>query len=309
MNYKLENLIDANSFQQLLTGLNETRPLTLAILDNDGKVLASTAWQDVRSRFDSEQTNSAGKAKSSFIANMGHELRTPMNGIIGFSDLLSSSGLNQQQSIFNTMLKSSASRLLELINQILDYSMLEVGKLELRKIPFDIRDAAAACVCMVQNDLTVKNLQLQLEIDPAINFDVKGDPLRFKQVLLNLLTNAIKFTSNGKVSVSLKQLSHNDTISNISLTVSDEGIGMVPERAGEIFEVFHQLDNTSTRRYYGAGVGLSMVKGIVELMNGKISVESEVDKGSVFSVEIPFEIKPDFSKCFEESRACVLNRD
>ena len=240
-----------------------------------------------------DEAEAANQAKSMFLANMSHELRTPMNGIIGFSSLLSFSELNDDQKEFNEMIKESSMHLLELINDILDFSRLEVRKIILNKTRFDIRDIVKNSKSLVFRQLKNKNLDLVCEIDPEIKSWLIGDPLRIKQILLNLLTNAIKFTPSGTIKVIVSLTAKTDKMVKTSLSVIDEGIGIPADKTGEIFEMFHQLDGSNTRRQGGAGLGLSIVRGLVGLMNGTISVKSEVGKGSCFTVDIPFEIDPE----------------
>jgi len=266
-------------------------------LPSSGGELVRMSFIDITERKRSEeavklardQACAANKAKSIFLANMSHELRTPMNGIIGFSELLSFSELNSGQKEFVEMIKMSSFHLLELIDDLLDFSKLEVKKMSLDKKPFDIRALVMNSRSLVCKQIENKKLEIECGVDPEIKYWLMGDQLRFKQILLNLLTNAIKFTPSGAIKVNVSQISKNEADARIALSVIDEGIGMPSDKTGEIFEMFHQLDDSSTRRHGGAGLGLSIVKNLVELMNGTISVKSEVGKGSCFTVEMPFE--------------------
>ncbi len=238
-----------------------------------------------------EKAEAASDAKSVFLNNMSHELRTPMNGIIGFSDLLAFTGLDEQQLEFNEMIKISSTHLLALINNILDFSNIESMKLILDKKRFNILDVVVKSKNLIKNLLSDKNINLIYEIDAGINYEVIGDQLRFKQVLLNLLSNAVKFSQPGKkIKVKLSQKSLIGNKAEIVLSVADEGIGIAEDRIHEIFEQFHQLDESLTKQYGGAGLGLSIVKGLVTLMGGTVSVKSEPGKGSEFIIETPFEI-------------------
>jgi len=256
-----------------------------------------------------ELAEAASVAKSNFMANMSHELRTPMNGIMGFAKLLSISGLNKSQLEFTEMINASSAHLLELINDILDFSKLEAKKLKIYKKPFDITQTVKNCVGIISEQAKMKGLYTIYEIAPEIDRDISGDELRIKQILINLLTNAVKFTYKGGVTIKISEAGRRDDISLISISVSDTGIGIKPEKTDEIFEMFHQLDDSNTRRHGGAGLGLSIVKGLVEVMNGKISVTSGIDKGSIFTVTIPLEIcgapreKSDGILCLEAAPA------
>jgi len=221
---------------------------------------------------------------------MTHELRTPMNGIIGFSNLLETANLNEEQAEFNDMIKISAEHLLEIISDILDFSRIEAQKLKIDKKKFDFNETIVTCIKTIERQAKNKNLLMEYMASPKIDYKISGDQLRLKQIIINLLSNAIKFTSHGKISVKADQVSITGNIANLSICVSDTGIGIPNDKIEEIFEMFHQLDNESTRRFSGSGLGLSKVKGLTELMNGKISVTSEMGKGSSFSVTIPFEI-------------------
>ncbi len=237
-----------------------------------------------------EQAEAASIAKSRFLANMSHEIRTPMNGIIGFTNLIGKTGLDQKQKEYNDIVKKSSLHLLGLIDDILDFSKLEAKKIKLENCFFDIKTALTDSIKLLDEQYKNKNIPIEICLDERVNYKVNGDELRFKQVLINLLTNAMKFTDIGKVEVNISQISFFDGVSTLSIEVSDTGIGVPPEKTGEIFEMFHQLDSSSSKRHGGSGIGLSIVKGLVEAMGGTISVKSEVGKGSRFTVILPLQI-------------------
>ena len=237
-----------------------------------------------------KQAEADSRAKNTFLANMSHELRTPMSVIIGFTSLMEMSGLNDEQNEFNAAVKDSSAKLLEIINAMLDLSMLDADKIKLEIKPFDICATLDNSRTMIARLIKNKELTLKNEIDPEIGFMVLGDQTRFKQILLNLLSNAVKFTPSGTISTKLWIVSKESEKTRIAISVSDEGIGIPVDKFDEIFEMFHQLDESMTKLYKGTGLGLSIAKGFVELMGGTIRVESQLGKGSCFTIEIPFEI-------------------
>lgn len=236
-----------------------------------------------------EAAEAASRAKSNFMANVSHELRTPMNGIIGFSKLISMSGLNKTQKEFNDMIKMSSEHLLELINDILDFSKLEAKKLKLYKSPFDITRTIKNSLDIISDQANLKGLFINYEIDAKINYKISADELRIKQVLINLLSNAVKFTYKGGITIKLFEAGLKGSDILISISISDTGIGIHEEKLEEIFEMFHQLDDSNTRRQGGAGLGLSIARGIIEIMGGNIHVSSVIGKGSTFTITIPVE--------------------
>ncbi|MEZ7893522.1 MAG: response regulator [Candidatus Wallbacteria bacterium] len=237
-----------------------------------------------------EQAESANKAKSSFLANMSHELRTPLNGIMGFSSILSQSGLNSMQKEYNEMVKISAEHLFNIINDILDFAKIETQKLKLVKKPFNIVNSIEESINLSSGQLENGSIKINFQNNENINYNVNGDQLRFKQIMMNLLSNAIKFTTSGNIDINLKEISKSNNVATLKIEISDSGIGIPREKLSEIFNSFYQLEETYTRRFGGIGLGLTIVKELLQMMNGSITVESEPGKGSKFAFAIPFEI-------------------
>ena len=236
-----------------------------------------------------ERAESANTAKSGFLAMMSHEIRTPMNGVLGMLQLLRRSKLDQEQQENVEVATGSAEALMRLLNDILDLSKIESGKIEFERIGFSPAACGHEVVTLVRPAALDKKLQIKLELDPAVPEWLEGDPVRLKQVLLNLLGNAVKFTAKGEVGLSVSVVMRHDGLALLKFLVSDTGIGMNDEAKGRIFEAFSQGDSSMTRRYGGTGLGLSISQRLVGLMGGRIKVESTQGVGSAFSFEVQFQ--------------------
>ncbi len=235
-----------------------------------------------------EQAEAANQSKTEFLANMSHEIRTPMNGIIGTLQLLQGSELKQSQSSYVNVAYSSAESLLCLLNDILDSSKIEAGKLELENIAFDLGKAINQLQLLMRTKADERRVQLSVELDEQLPSTVIGDPVRTRQILINLLSNAIKFTQDGYVKVRLTVLEQADAQYKIRIEVVDSGIGITEEAQRKLFNAFTQADGSTTREYGGSGLGLSIVRQLVTLMHGRIGVISAPGDGSTFWVELNF---------------------
>jgi|GEM_PF-2158785 len=244
-----------------------------------------------------EQAEQAAEAKSAFLANMSHEIRTPLNGIIGMNRLLIDEALNQTQMQYARSVEESAELLLRIINDILDFSKIEAGKMELELVDFSLREVIDGVASLVHVRAINRELDFNAIYDPKMQDRLIGDPGRLQQVLLNLTSNAVKFTEEGLVSLSVQGLGLDESGKYVvKFAVEDTGIGMSEEQIALLFQPFTQADPSFSRRYGGTGLGLAISRNLVALMGGVVRLESSLGKGSVFTVEIPFDIEESHSE-------------
>ncbi len=269
--------------------LSEEKVLIQSIAAQIGQAMARRqAQRDLRVARDAAEA--ASRAKSDFLANMSHEVRTPMNGIIGMTGLALATHDTGEMREYMQVVKRSAESLLEIINDILDFSKIEAGKLALEVVDFDLRQTVREALLVLMPRAQEKGLALRVDVGAEVPSSVKGDPTRLRQVLLNLVSNAIKFTERGEVRVQLACAGNGSQQTTVTFRVHDTGIGIAADKLRSVFAAFTQADTSTTRKFGGTGLGLTISQRLVRLMGGELKVESSLGKGSVFHFALPYEM-------------------
>ncbi|MDD2652463.1 MAG: ATP-binding protein [Sulfurimonas sp.] len=288
-----KNIKSLEHVLETVTGDYDSKGKKINLHTAEGTNLAYQLLEDIieQTKKDKISAQEASEAKSMFLANMSHEIRTPLNGIVGFTELLKDSGLQEEQSEFVDIIEKSSENLLEIINNILDLSKIESNKLEIENIAFNPILEFESAVEVYAVRASEKHINLGCFIDPSLEFPLKGDPTKLKEVIINLLSNAVKFTNNGgSINVSIRKLaSEKAGKTRVKFEIQDSGIGVTSEQKSKIFEAFSQADTSITRKYGGTGLGLTISSNFVELMGGKLDLESTVGEGTTFFFVLDFD--------------------
>jgi signal transduction histidine kinase/CHASE2 domain-containing sensor protein/DNA-binding NarL/FixJ family response regulator/HPt (histidine-containing phosphotransfer) domain-containing protein len=279
---KIGDIAVVSGFLIVIEDITTSKQLQSLLIERERHGRQKLAKENIVLEKARQLAESAGKMKSEFLANMSHEIRTPMNGIISFTELLLDTKLNEEQRNFVETIRCSSDNLLNIINEILDFTKIEAGQLDLEEINFNLVDAVEQTIEVLANNAYSKGIELSCRIEPTIPKNLQGDPTRLGQILTNLIGNAIKFTDRGGVSIDISAIATTDLQTTLYFQVQDTGIGIAQDSQDKIFQSFSQADSSTTRQYGGTGLGLAISKRLIEMMGGEIGVISAPLAGSIF---------------------------
>jgi signal transduction histidine kinase/CheY-like chemotaxis protein len=282
----LENLLPACTLLEALL-LSFALAHRMTIIKAENERIQRNAQQELEERVQTRtrELHNALNARSQFLAVMSHEIRTPLNGILGTLDMIKNSKLNEEQQYQVSIIEKSGNNLLQLINDILDYTRIEAGKMPINEEAFDLAALAHECRALFEQKAAINGNLLLIHVDPNVGSQTRGDAMRVRQILVNLISNAIKFTDNGRIDVTIRREESNPDYVNFS--VKDTGIGIAEDKLSLLFDLFQQADNSTSRQYGGTGLGLAVCQQLVEILGGELGVESRLGEGSTFWFHLP----------------------
>jgi signal transduction histidine kinase/CheY-like chemotaxis protein/CHASE2 domain-containing sensor protein len=279
---KIEDIAVVSGFLLVIEDITTSKQLQSLLIERERHSRQELTKENIALEKARQLAESAGRMKSAFLANMSHEIRTPMNGIISFTELLLDTKLSDEQRSFVETIRCSSDNLLNIINEILDFTKIEAGQLHLEEINFNLVDSVEQTIEVLANNAYSKGIELSCRIEPTIPHNLQGDPTRLGQILTNLIGNAIKFTERGGVSIDISAIATTDRQTTLYFQVQDTGIGIAQDSQDKIFQSFSQADSSTTRQYGGTGLGLAISKRLIEMMGGEIGVISAPSAGSIF---------------------------